>query len=270
MSQVGSPGRTRRVGLLGHGSINSVVAAELLAGRIRGAELSASFTRSPDPAVAGSVRSIDALIESSDLIVEAAGQEALAAHGPAIVTADRDLLIVSTGALRDEALLAELAAGRPGSVCVSGGAIGGLDMIRAAAAMGPLRQASITSTKKPSSLLQPWMDDGERERLEDLDGPETLFRGDSRELVALFPTSTNVAATLALAVGSWDLVEAAVVADPGPSRTTHLIEVDGEAGSYRFEMSHVPSAVTPSSSGIVPWAVVRALQDLVAPTLRFT
>ena len=90
----------------------------------------------------------------------------------------------------------------------------------------------------------------------------TLFAGPVPELVTRFPASTNVAASLALAIGSVDAVEGRVVADPAATRTTHVIEVVGAAGEYLFEMTNHPSPVNPRSSGIVPWSVVCELRRL--------
>ena len=258
-----------RVGVIGCGAIGSVVAGALVDGDIEGAVLSGVMVRTDVPAHIGHGVGIDELISRSDLIVEAAGQDALRSLGPRVLSAGVDLVCVSIGALADAELFAEMQAAGPGRLHLASGAIGGVDMVRSVAALGPIDDAQIVTTKRPTSLDQPWMSDDERARIVALDHPETLFEGDVRELVRLFPSSTNVAATLALAVGSWDVVGGTVRADPAADLTSHVIEVRGAAGEYRFEMRHHPSPSNPRSSAVVPWAVIRTLRDLCGRSWRF-
>lgn len=252
----------RRVGVIGFGAIGRVVVAELGGGRLPHARLVAVATRTPEPALGDLAVAVDELAGRCDLVVEAAGQHALRDHGPALIAAGVDVVGVSVGALTDPAVHAGVTAG-PGRLHVPPGAIGGLDLVRAAALMGPIDTATITSTKRPSTLVQDWMDDAERERLHTATEPLTLYDGPVPELVRLFPTSTNVAAAVALAVGSWEAVRGRVVADPGVELTTHVIEVVGAAGRYRFEVQNQPSPQNPRSSGIVPWSVLATIADLV-------
>ncbi|MCP5025668.1 MAG: DUF108 domain-containing protein [Actinomycetia bacterium] len=268
MTEAGGP--ERRVGVLGHGSIGSVVARCLAAGEVPGAALAGVGVRPGHQSAVGPTCTVDELIERSDLIVEAAGQTALAEHGTRILEAGCDLLAVSTGALADPEVHTRFAAAGPGRLHICSGAIGGVDMVGAVRALGEIHAVQITTTKQPGSLVQPTMTSDEVDNLVAATEPVVLFDGASRELVKLFPSSTNVAATLALAVGSWDLVRGTVRADPAAELTTHVVEVEAEAGRYRFEMGHHPSAQNPRSSAVVPWAVVRSLRDLCGSSWRFT
>ncbi len=263
---------TRRVGVLGHGAIGAVVAGELAAGRIDNAELAGVGLRAGrvgEVLATGPAIEVDELIERSDLVVEAAGQAAFAAHGCDVLTAGRDLLAVSTGALADESVFASIAAAGPGRLYLCSGAIGGIDMIRAARELGPIREARITTTKKPAGLVQKRMSEAEATDLLAVTERTVLFDGRVEELVTLFPSSTNVAATTALAIGSWDVLRGTVVADPAATLTSHVIEVEGASGRYRFEMVNEPSVEHPRSSAVVPWAVVRSLRDLCNPAWTF-
>ena len=176
---------------------------------------------------------------------------------------------MSTGALADAALFASITVAGPGRLYLCSGAIGGIDMIRAARELGPIREARITTTKKPAGLVQQRMTDDEVAELLAITERTVLFDGRVEELVTLFPSSTNVAATTALAVGSWDVLRGEVVADPAATLTNHVIEVDGASGRYRFEMVNEPSVDHPRSSAVVPWAVVRSLRDLCSGTWTF-
>ena len=254
-----------RIGVIGHGAIGSVVADAILRGDIGGATLSGVALRPArvgESVTGGPAVGVDELIAASDIVVESAGAQMLQSHGVGVLSADKHLVVVSSGALLDDTLLHDLIAAGGERLHVCAGAVGGLDLVRAAAAMGPIQQARITTTKKPAGLVQDHMTDGERSELLALTEVTTLFAGEVPDLVARFPASTNVAASLALAVGSVELVEGRVVADPGATRTTHVIELAGAAGDYRFEMTNHPSPANPRSSGIVPWSVVCVLRDL--------
>ncbi|MPZ95306.1 MAG: DUF108 domain-containing protein [Propionibacteriales bacterium] len=255
-----------RVGVIGAGSIGSVVAAALRDGAVPGARL----TGVSDPAQPDGlpVLPVGELIEASDLVVEAAGHQALAELGPQVLDAGRDLLVVSVGALADEELHERLRAAGPGVPHLSTGAIGGLDLLRAAARMG-LHHVELVTTKRAASLVQPWMSDAEAERLRTADTPVELMRGPARKVTAAFPKSANVAASVALAAGDWDVVETAVVADPCAETTSHVITAEGAAGRYRFEIRNHPSQETPTSSQVVPYAVLSAIGALATPEGAF-
>ncbi|MFE3454225.1 aspartate dehydrogenase domain-containing protein [Nonomuraea sp. NPDC059194] len=236
-----APSRRLCVAIVGRGAIGSVVISALEAGEIPRARLVATVDIGDR---------LEDAIEAADLVVECAGQRALAEIGPKVVAAGKDLLVVSIGAFTDDALLAGLREG-PGRVHLTSGAIGGLDLLRAASRMAPLDRIRIITTKKPATLGVP-----------DVGQPVEVMRGPAREIAAAFPKSTNVAAAVALAVGSLDLVEAVVVADPAATLTSHVIEAHGASGDYRFEIRNHPSTDNPASSRIVPYAVLSAIEEL--------
>lgn len=257
------------MGVIGHGAIGSVVAEALSGGRVAGAELAGVCVSRPEVLASGATVDLPELIERSDLVVECAGHQAVEAMAVPTLEGGCDLLLVSVGALADERLLEQLAAAGPGRLKLSTGALGGVDLIRAASLMGPLRQVRLTSTKRPAALVQPWMDDALVSDLTDGRRRLVLFDGPAREAAARFPRSANVAAALALASGSWDGVEAVVVADPAAEQTSHEIECCGDAGDYRFSIRNRPSPDNPATSAVVAYAVLRAIADDAAATWRF-
>ncbi|MDV6012016.1 aspartate dehydrogenase domain-containing protein [Haloechinothrix sp. LS1_15] len=254
-----------RIGVIGAGSIGAVVAAKLREGAVPRAELAGISHKDPNPPDGLHAMPFDEMLDTADLVVECAGQQALATLGPRILDAGCDLLIVSVGALADQQLFERLLGAGPGAVHLSTGAIGGLDLLAAAAAMGPLHHVEIVTTKRAGSLIQPWMDDDQARRLRHAAAPVEVMRGPARTVTEAFPASANVAASVALAVRDWDVVEAAVVADPAAERTSHVITAEGAAGHYRFDITNQPSFRTPTSSRVVPYAVLSAIDGLVNP-----
>ncbi|MFE0172998.1 aspartate dehydrogenase domain-containing protein [Streptomyces sp. NPDC059002] len=258
---------TLRVGLVGWGAIGRAVGTALTEHRIPGAELVCVVDNRPlgDAAPAPQV-SFDEALERCDLIVEAAGQGVVREWGERVLASGTDLLIASTGALTDEELSERLRAAGPGRVYFTGGAVGGLDLLQAVRSLGPLDEVRLTTTKLPGTLEQPWMDEELLSRLRSATGPVEVMCGTAREVPVKFPKSTNVAASVALAVGDLDAVRVRVVADPGAHHTRHVVEASGAHGSYRFDVAHLPDPANPATSQVVPHAVLRSLAALAGRT----
>lgn len=251
-----------RVGVLGHGAIGSAVVDALHAGAVPGARLAGVRTTRSVPDGVRATGDVDELAANADLVVEAATADAVAEHGERILVAGCDLLVLSTGALVDDDLAHRLRRAGPGRLVLSSGAIGGLDLLRAAARDGGLEHVRLTTTKRSATLVQPWMDPATRAALDAAVASVDVFTGPAGDAVRRFPRSLNVAASLALAVGSWDRVHVRLVGDPHAAVTHHVVDAAGPAGSYRFESRGPTSAANPASSRIVPQAVLRAITDL--------
>jgi aspartate dehydrogenase len=254
----------RRVGLIGHGAVGSVIAEGLERG-VEQLSLAGVYAHSTVPD-RYRIESFDELVERSDLVVEAASQEAVRAYGPTAVAAAKDLLIVSVGALSDPSLLTTLRAGM-GRLLVTNGAIGGIDQLRAASLLSELDRVSLTTRKAPHALVRPWMSPDLLDRMDNGDEPTVVFDGPARDAVERFPASINVAATLALSTIGFDRVRVRLIADPSAVSVEHVIEATGPAGTYQFRFSNAASMTNPRTSAITPYAVLRGLSDLDAHTV---
>ena len=264
--------KSLRVGLLGHGAIGSAVAAGLELGRVENAGLAAVLDPwAPHPSLG--VGSLQELLDASDMVVEAAGHDALREHGCAVRAAGADLLVVSVGALADEELYQDLLAAKstPGKLYITTGAIGGFDTLKAVALAGEIHHAEMTSRKPAANLVQPWMDEDLRKRLlagAGSEGEIIAFLGPAREACRLFPQSANVCATLSLATLGFDKTQATMVGDPARKRVRHEIRVEAESGIYEFAFENVTSPSNPKTSAIVPYAVLRGLGSLTESVSR--
>ena len=279
--------KSLRVGLLGHGAIGSAVAAGLEAGKVENAELSAVLDPWA-PHQSSGVGSLPELLDASDVVVEAAGHDALREHGCEVRAAGADLLVVSVGALADEELYKDLLAaggsavgglaagerqgaaepvGTGGKLYITTGAIGGFDTLKAVALAGAIHRAEITSRKPAANLVQPWMDEALREELLAEVSRESeiiAFSGPAREACRLFPQSANVCATLSLATLGFDKTQATMVGNPARKRVRHEIRVEAESGVYEFAFENITSPSNPKTSAVVPYAVLRGLSSLAA------
>lgn len=263
-----------RLALIGFGAIGRELmqhlAPEIASGRV---EPVGAVVREPARAAStppGGFLTIDEAIARAELIVECAGVAAVREHGPAVIAAGRTLLLASIGSLVDPDTCRALEAG-PGVLHRTSGAIGGLDLIGAAAQAGGIDHARITTTKSAPSFLQPWMTSDEAHRLRHLTEPETLFDGTPVEAIERFPANVNVAVALASAVRGLGTmaeglarVRVRVVADPDATASVHLIEASGSSGDYRFEIANRPSPRNPRTSALTAQSLaaeVRALAN---------
>ena len=254
---------TARVSIVGAGAIGGPVIEAVAAGAVEGAELVGVVSDVPVVDCPVPQLRLAEAVAASDVIVECASQAVIARHGAEILAGGCDLVVTSAGALADPDVAELLALTGPGRMVVTAGAIGGIDLLASAAAQGAIHRVAVTTRKLPEALLQPWMDDEAQDRLRTTDGPVEIFQGSARDAARYFPRSLNVAATVGLAVGDLEAVEVRLVADPDAELTCHLIEADGEAGSYRFEIRNRPSPANPRTSGVVSQAVLRTLSAVV-------
>ncbi len=198
------------------------------------------------------------------VIVEAASHEALRTYGPAYLRGGIDLIALSAGALADDALRAELVeAARAGRarVFVPSGAIAGLDSV-GALTLGGGGRVTITTSKPPSA----WKGIEYIERLgidvDRITGPTVLYEGEARRAVRAFPQNVNVAAALSLAGIGFERTQVRVVADPGITRNTHEIEVEGDRGSLHLRVENVPTPSNPKTGYLACLSAVAALRKL--------
>lgn len=189
----------------------------------------------------------------ADVVVEAASQDAVRTVGEQALANGATFVVMSVGALSDDALardLAKRAEESDGDMLVPSGAIGGLDALAGARQAG-LDEATLTTTKPPASL---GMDDA-AER-------EVLFEGPARRAVAEYPENVNVAAALSLAGVGFDETRVRIVVDPAVDRNTHRIEVAGAFGELTVEVKNEPSPENPKTSFLAALSVIGLLERL--------
>jgi aspartate dehydrogenase len=247
-----------RVGFIGLGTIGRGVLEGLqTADRIDvvGALVAHPNKLRPDCHVRLCTRIEDLLALKPEVVVEVAGHAALRCHGPTVLRAGIDLLILAVGALAEpdtERAICEAArAGNSRAIIVSGG-IGGLDAIASASA-GQLKRVTHITRKPARTLLPP-------DEAAALQEPRELFAGSAREGALKFPESINVAAAVSLAGIGLDRTQVQVIADPTLSRNRHEVIAEGDFGRLRFEIENVPSADNPRTGRLVAMSVVQALR----------
>jgi aspartate dehydrogenase len=262
-----------RVGLIGFGAIGRRLAEAIVAGKAGRCELQAVLVRRPERISAevaaglGCHVTADAaefLATRMDLVVEVAGHDALKAYAEDILRQNKDLLLISVGALADAAFEERLRRdahdyGR--RVYLATGAIAGLDAI-AAAAVGGLDAVTHSVRKPPLGLLEP----DEAAKVQASGEPRVLYEGTAREAAIRFPENVNVAAAIALAGLGLDKSMVRVVADPTVERNTHEIEARGSFGELRIVLQNIPTE-NPKTGRLTAMSMVKALRNLTAPVV---
>lgn len=251
MSAIGA-----RIGLIGCGAIGETVLRALNAqDAVHVGGVVVRGERKP-PYGIPAVLDVGDLDPRIGLVVETAGVGAVARHGVAVLRSGRDLALVSTAALVDEALLDSLLAAARDSgralyaLC---GAIGALDALQASRAAG-LSTVRYTGRKPPRAWLG--TPAAERVDLASIASATTFFEGPARDAVRLFPQNANVAATIALAGVGFDRTQVALVADPHLERNVHRLDADGIAATIRYEVEAKSLPGNPKTSAMAAYSVV--------------
>jgi aspartate dehydrogenase len=206
---------------------------------------------------------LEALIERSDVIVEAATQAALRQFGPAVLGAGKHLMVLSVGALvgvlDDWARLAEKHGCR---ILIPSGAIAGLDAIKGARE-GAISAVTMETRKPPRGLAGA---PGIIEQRIDLDAirePTVVFEGPATEAVRAFPANVNVVAAVSLAGIGPERTRIRIWADPAAERNRHRVTVEGEFGRLTVEIENVPSA-NPRTGKLSYLSAIAMLRELGA------
>src|SRR5262245_11281225 len=261
--------RTMRVALLGGGTIARLVLEHppagmeivAVAGRSAGSRGAALAREFRIPYLVGR----EALLQARPaVVVEAASHEAVREHLVPLLEAGVSVVVLSAGALADDALRrsAEEAAVRSGALFyVPSGGIGGLDALKTTCLAG-VDEVSIQVAKPPAA----WKGIAFVERLGvDLDrlgAAKVLFEGPAREGVPHFPQNVNIAAVLSLAGIGMDRTRLRVVADPALELNTHTIRVSGNCGRMTIVLENVPAPENPKTSWLACYSVLAALGAL--------
>jgi len=207
------------------------------------------------------------LAKKPDVVVEAASHDAVREYGEPLLRKGVALIVLSCGALCDDALRRKLerAAVKSGALLsVPSGGIGGLDALKAACVAG-VDEVTIAVTKPPAA----WKGIAYVEKLGvDLDGlraSRVLFDGTAREGVPHFPANVNIAAVLSMAGIGFDKTRLKVVADPALKHNTHYIEIKGRTGNISIKLENVPAPDNPKTAWLACYSALAALKAAKSP-----
>lgn len=256
-----------RIGIVGCGTIGSGLAQAIAEGRIparlagltnrsraRAEALAAQLSPAPP------ILDLPALVERSDLVVEAATGEALQQIVPACLAAGKDVYVISVGGLLDGQAWRDEASRRGCRILIASGAIAGLDGVRGAA-VGRVDSVTLTTRKPPKGLAGAPFVVAHGIDVHALTEETLLFEGTAREACRGFPTNVNVSAALSLAGIGPDRTRVRIFCVPGGRFNQHRIEVQGEFGRLAVEIENVPSATNPRTGLLSTFASIAELAE---------
>ena len=263
------------VGLIGCGTIGTLLAHTLDQGKVSNVRLRMVYDLYPEKAekLANELKSKPSMARSFGdllndrevkLILEACSQAALREIAVKVLESGKDLMPMSVGAFVDSKLLAEVydtLAKRGNRLWIPSGAICGLDGVKAAMT-ARVDSVTLTTTKPPAGFTGAPGVEEKKIDLRQIRAPTELFNGPAREACRLFPANVNVAAALSLAGIGPDRTMVKIIADPNVVRNIHEVEVHGEFGILRTRVENVPSPDNPKTSYLAILSAVATLRRL--------
>jgi aspartate dehydrogenase len=266
-----------RVAIIGGGTIARLFLEHIKRGDLGDAEVVAIVGRNRQSrgkalaaefGVAFATSLADLIAHKPDVVVEAASHDAVRDYCGALLDQGMAVIVLSGGALCDDALRAglEAAASKSGALLyVPSGGIGGLDALKAAC-IGGVDEVEIAVTKAPAAWKGiPYVEKMNID-LACLRGPATLYDGPAREGVPHFPANVNIAAVLSLAGIGFDRTRLKVVADPELVYNTHFITIKGRTGNISIKLENVPAPENPKTAWLACYSALAALKQMTSRT----
>lgn len=265
-----------RVGIIGGGTIARLFIEHIKRGDLGDAQVVAVAGRSSasrglalarEHGIAFTTTLDELLATKPDVVVEAASHEAVRDYAEPLLARGIALIVLSGGALCDDALRARLeqaAITHNALLYVPSGGICGLDALKAMCVAG-VEEVSIAVTKPPAAWKGIAYVEQQKFDLDHLSGPLTLFDGAAREGVPLFPANVNIAAVLSLAGVGFDRTRLKVVADPALTANTHFITLRGPTGRVSIKLENVPAPENPKTAWLACYSALAALKHAKSP-----
>lgn len=242
------------IGLIGGGAIASFLLEEIEQKELQGIFIRSILVRDEQKYAhlrkygVSLYTEVEAFLESEiDLVVETATVEAVRENVPTILK-KKDVILISIGALVEDAFLSELkeiAKQHNRYLYLPSGAVGGLDLLQNANALGGVESVTLTTRKPAHSLTD-----------EELTEEKVVFSGSAREAIKKYPKNINVAIVLSLAGIGMDETKVEIVADPNTNKNAHTIKIKGVFGSSEMTVTNEPLPSNPSTSYLAAMSVL--------------
>jgi aspartate dehydrogenase len=198
-------------------------------------------------------------------VVEAATQAALIEFAPDVLSAGKDLMMFSCGALVGREHWITLANKKDCHILVPSGAIAGLDTVKGAS-VGRVTRVAMESRKAPLKWAgAPYIQEHGID-LAAINAERVLFEGSAAEACKAFPASVNILAALSFAGIGADRTSIKIFATPGLERNAHRIAVEGEFGCLHLSIENIASE-NPRTAKLAYFSAIAMLRQL-GSTLR--
>ncbi|MEH7249438.1 aspartate dehydrogenase [Neobacillus niacini] len=250
------------IGLIGGGNIGKFLLESINTNKLlTNSKIVGIFTRNPNSAQQLAAEfdtdifeDISSLLHSNvDLVIEAATVDVVKEHAAAILSSGKDIVLSSVGALSDldyTQSLEEICRRHGTKIYLPSGAIGGLDILKAAKSNGELESVSIITRKPPQALPGA-----------PVDKEKVLFEGTANEAIKLFPKNINVSIILSLAGLGPEKTRVKIISDPAITKNSHSIEALGSFGKLTLKVENDPMPNNPKTSYLAALSVLSSLKN---------
>lgn len=205
--------------------------------------------------------SIEELVSKSELIIEAASQNAARVAIPQALKKNKQIVVLSVGGILQIPRFDLLLKKSRGRVYVPSGAIAGIDAVLAAKAL-KIRRVQVTTRKPLKSLSDSPYFKKNRLHLSKIGRPTCIFDGSALQAIRFFPQNINVAATLSLAGVGPRKTHVRIFASPTYHYNTHEIEIKGTFGTIVSKVRNVPSGENPKTSALAIGSTIALLEKI--------
>ncbi len=211
------------------------------------------------------VDSVEEELYHSDLVIEAASQEAARTYIPVVVERGVNMVVMSVGALVDDDFREQIlvkASEAEACIYIPSGAVSGLDGLRSSIEAG-IDSVELITTKGPKSIedVEYVLEQGIV--VDDLKEKTEVFYGTAREAVKLFPKNINVAATVSMFGIGFDRTKVRIIVDPEATFNSHSLIYSGDFGRAECHTYNIPSPDNPRTSHLSVLSASHALRSLV-------
>nr|MBP6062211.1 DUF108 domain-containing protein [Bacteroides sp.] len=190
-----------------------------------------------------------------DFLVELASPNAMRELALPTLQNGTSIITLSIGALADSVFYNEVmntAKLNGTKVYIASGATGGFDVLRTAFLMGNA-SAKFFNEKNPRALMGTTVYDDSL-----LNEQKTVFSGNAKEAIKLFPTKVNVSVAASLASVGPENMEMTMVSTPGFIGDTQRVEI-------KNDQVHAVIDVYSATAEIAGWSVVNTLLNIASP-----
>jgi aspartate dehydrogenase len=272
------------VALIGCGTIGKEIAFAIDSGRIKNASIVALFDKVKsaayelrsklhhnDPHIFSDFTEFisSRSFKGTDIVVEAASQDAVNSFCKKIVENGKSLMIMSVGALADQLLLSELLDKASHNQChiyVPTGAIAGIDAIRSVRHL--IDSVMLSTTKSPKALSDAPFFNMAGFDPSKLNQKTVIYEGSAADAVKKFPSNVNVAAVLGLAGVGIENTMVKIIVDPNTDRNQHEITVNGKFGEMTLSVRNIPSPTNPKTSFLAVLSAIECLRSVCDDNIR--
>ena len=207
---------------------------------------------------------VEDVFEKSDLIVEAASQQAVVKYAPMALEMGKNVIVMSVGAFVDDDFKEKcriLAKQNNCKVYIPSGAVCGIEGI-GAAATAEVEEIILMTYKPPEAFKGDKYLKKKGIDLTNLKRPKVIFSGHAEDAVKKFPNNINVAATLSLAGLGIEHTIVKIVVDPKATLNQHRIIAKGKFGEIECWTRNMPFPDNPRTSYLAALSLISAVKKI--------